>query len=104
MNTCRTIIKEGGELRQLVKDSRKYLVKKYPKQKKVSVELMKYHLWDLLHNLEEVFESGSEDFFVFYNDLYELFESYAKFLQYDLVPVHKLRRFLINKISCKRFS
>lgn len=56
----------------------------------------------MLDNLEEVFESDSEEFFfVFYNDLNDLFETYAKFLQFDSLPVHKLRRFLVNEKTRK---
>lgn len=102
--TGKVLFDKTGELKQLIKDSRKYLVKKYPKQNKIQIELAKYHIWDMLDNLEEVFESDSEEFFfVFYNDLNDLFETYAKFLQFDSMPVHKLRRFLVNEKDKKKY-
>ena len=102
--TGKLLFDKTGELKQLVKDSRKYLVKKYPKQNKIQVELAKYHIWDMFDNLEEVFEAeGKEFFFVFYNNLNELFEIYAKFLQFDSIPVYKLRRFLVDEKNKKKY-
>jgi len=102
--TGKVLFDKTGELKRLIKDSKKYLVKKYPKQNKIQTELAKYHIWDVLDNLEEVFESNTaEFFFVFYNCLNELFETYAKFLQYDSIPVHKLRRFLVDEKDKKKY-
>ncbi len=33
----------------------------------------------------------------------DLFETYAKFLQFDSMPIHKLRRFLINEKDKKKY-
>ena len=102
--TGKVLFDKTGELNQLIKDSKKYLVKKYPKQNKVSVELEKYHIWDMLDNLEEIFEGNGKDFFfIFYNYLNDLFEIYAKFLQFDSLPVHKLRRFLVDEKNKKKY-
>lgn len=103
-STGRVLFDKTGDLKQIIKESKKYLTKKYSKQKKFQIELAKYNLWDTRDNLEEVFESGSEDFFfVFYNNLNEVFETYAKFLQFTFVPVHKLRRFLVNEKDKKKY-
>ncbi len=54
--------------------------------------------------MEEVFEANAKEFFfVFYNNLNFLFETYAEFLQFDSIPVHKLRRFLVNKKDKKKY-
>ncbi len=88
----------------MIKDSRKFLVKKYPKQNRIQIELAKYHIWDMLDNLEEIFESdGREFFFVYYNYLNNLYEVYSKLLRFDSIPVHKLRRFLINGREKKKY-
>lgn len=102
--TGKVLFDKTGELKQLIKDSKKYLVKKYPKQNKIQIELAKYHIWDIIDNLKEVFEAnGKEFFFVFYNDLDDLFEAYAKFLQFDSILVHKLRRFLVDEQDKKKY-
>ncbi len=102
--TGKILFDKTGELNQLVKSSRKYLHKKYPKQKKEEIEIAKYHLWDMQDNLEEVFESNSEDFsFVYHNNLTDLFETYSKFLQFDSFPAHKLRRCLENEKDKKKY-
>lgn len=102
--TGKVLFDKTGELKQLIKDSKKYLVKKYPKQNKILVELAKYNIWDMCDNLEEVFEANAKEFFfVFYNYLNDLFEIYAKFLQFDSMPVHKLRRFLVDEKDKKKY-
>ncbi len=93
--TGKVLFDKTGELKKLIQDAREYLVKKYPEQNKIQIELAKYGIWDLCDNLEEVFEAnGEEFFFVFYVHLKELFEIYANFLQFDSIPVHKIKRFL----------
>lgn len=102
--TGKVLFDKTGELKKLIKDSRKYLFKKYPKQNKIQIELAKYHLWDMLDNLEELFETdGGEFFFVLYNYLNQLFETYAKFLQFDSLPVHKLRKFLVDEKDKEKY-
>jgi predicted nucleotidyltransferase len=94
--TGRVLFDKTGELKKLVEDSGNYLEKEFPGLSDIEIESAKYHIWDACDNLEEIFESGSEDFFfIFYNDLKDLFETYAKFLQYESIAVHKLRRFLV---------
>lgn len=96
--TGKILFDKTGELDALIKDSREYLVKEFPEQSKIGIEIAKYQLWDRLDNLEEVFDAeGDEFFFVFYNDLNALFETYGKFLQFDSIPVHKLKRLLVNE-------
>ncbi len=103
--TGKVLFDKTGDLKKLIKISKNYLKKKYPKQNKTSVELAKYHLWDEYDNLEEIFEANAKEFFfVFYNNLNELFDTYAKFLQFDSVPVHKLRRFLTNESDKRKYK
>ena len=102
--TGKALFDKTGELKKLIKNSRKYLIKKYPKQNKIQVELAKYHIWDMRDNLQEVFEANAEEFFfVFYVHLNELFEAYAKFLQFDSVPAHKLIGFLVDEKEKKKY-
>jgi len=102
--TGKMLFDNTGELGELIKSAKKYLVKKYPKMNKIQVELAKYHLWDTLDNLEEVSEAGGEDFyFVYFNCLYDLFDTYAKFLRFDSLPVNKFRRFLTDEKDKKKY-
>jgi len=102
--TGKILFDKTWELKELVEYSRKYLKKKNPKLNKVQLEIAKYHIWDMCDNLEEVFESKSDEFyFVFYNFLNQIFENYAKFLQFDSIPIHKLRRFLVNENDRKKY-
>lgn len=102
--TWKILFDKTGELKKLVQHSKKYLKKKYPRQTNIQTEITKYHIWDMYDNLEEVFDAKSEEFlFVFYNCLSELFESYGNFLQFDSIPTHKVRRFLINEKDKKKY-
>ena len=103
-STGKILFDKTGEVKELIHDSKKYMLKKYPKLNKIQIELSKYHLWDMYDNLEEVFETDAKEFFfVFYNDLKELFETYAKFLQFDSIPAYKSRCFLVNKKDKKKY-
>jgi hypothetical protein len=94
-----------GEVKKLVNLAKKELVKNYPKLNKTQIELLKYQLWDICDNLEEVYESKNLDFsFVYFNNLYTLFEIYSGFLKYDLIKVNKLKRFLTNQRDKEKSS
>lgn len=104
LSTGKILFDKTGELRELVQYSREYMKRENPKQNIIQIELAKYQLWDMCDNLEEVFDAKSEEFlFVFYNFLDDLFEIYAEFLQFNSVPVNKLRRFLINENDKKKY-
>ena len=102
--TGKVLFDKTGELDKLIKIAKKYMVKKYTPQSKIEIKNIKYRLWDRCDNLEEVFEANSKEFFfVFYVHLKDLFEIYSKFLQFDSIPAHKLKRFLINKEEKKKY-
>jgi len=102
--TGRVLFDKEGELKKIIKDSKKYMIKKYKKQSKIVTEKSKYYLWDICDNLEEVFEAKSKDFFfVYYVHLYYLFREYAAFLNSDSLPVCKIKRFLTNKEDKKKY-
>ncbi len=102
--TGKILFDKTGELKKLVKYSKKYLNQKNSKQNKIQIEIAKYHIWDMCDNLEEVYDANSDEFvFVYYNDLNELFEVYAKYLQFDSFPIHKLKRFLVDDKDKKKY-
>lgn len=102
--TGKLLFDRTGELKKLIRDSKRYLVRKYPGLDKIQIELVKYHIWDMCDNLEEVFETDTEEFFfVFYNTLNELFEAYSKFMRFDSIPVHKIKRFLTDDKDKKKY-
>lgn len=102
--TGKIILDKTGELGKLVQDAKKHIKKKYSKNTKFHTEYAKYNLWDMCDNLEEVYEANTKDFhFVYYNNLNTLFDTYAKYLQYDSIAVHKLITLLINEKSRKKY-
>lgn len=102
--TGKVLFDNTWELKKLVQDAKKYLTKKYPKLTKTQVEIAKYHLRDMQDNLLEVLENDAEGFpLVYYVSLYELFDSYAKFLQFDALPIHKLKHLLMDASTKKKY-
>jgi predicted nucleotidyltransferase len=102
--TGKVLLDKTGAVKKLIQDAKKYLEKKYPKSEKIMIEFAKYHLRDLCDNLEEIYEAGTDDFFfVAYNCLYKLVNQYSKFLQFDSLPIHKVRRLLIDEKDKKKY-
>ena len=100
----RALFDKTGGVKQVQREASRYLRKPYLRLKKQEIEQMKYRLWDSSDNLEEIFEARGEEFlFAYYNCLYDLYEIYAAFLRYDSVPVHKLRRLLMDREDKKKY-
>lgn len=81
----------NGYVRELQTEANDWMEKEYPELDKISVELNKYSLWDLLDNLQDAYESGSTSFtYTYWSSLKTAFEFYSKFLKYDVIPIHKM--------------
>lgn len=101
----KVLFDKTGELKKIIKDAKKYFTKKYPHPSNIQIEMAKYHIWDRRDNLEEIYETNADEFsFVFFNDLNELFEAYSRFLRFDSVQVHKLKRFIVNGKDKKKYD
>jgi hypothetical protein len=98
MLTGKVIFDKTGDLKKAISLARKYDKKKFEKMGKIPIELNKYAIWDMNDNLEEVYESGKEDFeFVYYNYLQVLFDKYASFVGFVSTGSNKLFRFITNE-------
>lgn len=103
--TGKVLFDKTGDAKELIKKAKEWDKKKYKKIGKIPLEISKYSLWDMQDNLEEVFEANDEEFYmVYYVHLEKLFESYATYLRYDKIPVHKLKRFLTNEKDKKKYN
>lgn len=103
--TGKILFDKTGELARLILHARKYMFKPYKEQSLTSVKVAQYNLWDMLDNLKEIFEADGEEFYlVYYVHLYQLFEHYARFLRFDSIHVHKLRRCLVNERDRRKYS
>jgi predicted nucleotidyltransferase len=103
--TGKVLFDKTGDLKKIIKIAKDWDKKKFEKPNKIPIEISKYSLWDMRDNLEEVYESGNDDFyFVYYNYLNSFFESYSKFLGFSGINVNKLRRFLIDNKDKKKYK
>lgn len=103
-STGKIVFDKTGDLKKLVKLSKKYLKKKFSSQNKTLVELNKYHLWDDLDNLEELLDKKTDDFyFAYFCGLKDIYEMYSKYCKMPVAQNHKVRRFLENSFDQKKY-
>lgn len=93
--TGKILFDKCNEIEILKNEARIWFDKKYKKLDNITVEMMKYYLWDTLDNLEDCYEQDRMDFdFVYYNSLKVLFEEYSKYLRVTIIPFYQVSRYL----------
>ena len=103
--TWKIVFDKNWDIKKLIKKAEEWNKKKYKKIDKIFLEISKYSLWDMQDNLEEVFESDWNEFYmVYYVHLEKIFECYTTYLRYDKMPVHKIRRFLTSKKDIRKYN
>jgi len=102
--TGKILFDKTGEVKNLIKLAKTYDKRKYKKSNKTRTENIKYYLWDMQDNLEEVFEADKGDFhFVYFNFLDKLLEFYSEYLGFNNIPTYKIRRLLTEKKDKMKF-
>jgi predicted nucleotidyltransferase len=102
--TGKVIFDKNGDLQKLIDLADVWDKKEFPDKNHVSLELSKYHLWDMKDNLEEVYDRNGDEFYiVYFVHLDKMFDIYASYLKYYKVPVYKLKRFLTNEEDRKKY-
>lgn len=89
--TGKIIFDKYNEIEVLKNEARVWFDKKYKELNNNIVELMKYHLWDTLDNLEDCYEQDRIDFdFVYFNSLKVLYEEYSKYLRIETMAFYQI--------------
>lgn len=102
--TGKILFDKTGEITELKSRGKETLKKEFNRSNPFENELMKYSIWDLRDNLEELFERKSDDFYIaFYHALYSLFDDYSKYLGFDYIPPTKIERFLFDRKDKKKY-
>ena len=105
LTTGKVILDKNGDVKKLIKEAEKWDKKKFTKSNKFEIEINKYHIWDMLDNLEEVYEEKEKDFYyVYYNFLSTLLDSYSRFIGFNSINANKVRRFLSDKKDQKKYK
>jgi hypothetical protein len=95
---------KNGDVRTMIEKAKEWEKKEFQRPNKNEIEFTKYSLWDHKDNLEEVFESGSGDFYLaYYNYLGGILESYPKFLGYPQLRINKATHFLTSPKYRKKY-
>ncbi len=95
--TGKILIDKNGIVANLKTSAENWLMKDFPELDKITVELNKYTLWDLLDNLQDLYESGSNSFtYTYWSSLKTAFEFYSRYLRHDVIPIHKMDEQLNN--------
>lgn len=96
--TGKVLFDKNGDVKKIIAKAKEWNKKPFKKINRVDIEQKKYSLWDMKDNLQEIYESGSEDFhFVYYSFLSNILEKYSAFLRHDSFNTHKVLRLLVNK-------
>ncbi|MFA5303858.1 MAG: nucleotidyltransferase domain-containing protein [Candidatus Nanoarchaeia archaeon] len=104
-STGKVLFDKTGDVKKIIKIAKKFNVKRFKKAACVKKESSKYALWDMLDNLEEVYEkNGREFYFVYYNFLNNIFYNYSQVIGYEDVGCHKVLRFLTDKKDMKKYG
>lgn len=92
--TGKIIFDKYNEIEKLKNEARVWFDKKHKDLNNITVELMKYHIWDTLDNLEDCYEQDRIDFdFVYFNSLKILYEEYSKYLRIEMMPFYQILRY-----------
>lgn len=102
--TGKIIFDNYDEIKILKNEARIWFDKKYKELNDISVELIKYHLWDTLDNLKDCYEQNRLDFeFVYYNSLKILFEEYSRYLRIEIIPFYQISRYISDSHFNKKY-
>ncbi len=86
-----------GIVKKLQVEAKKQIQKQFTKKDKTWIETKKYFLWDQLDNLQDLHSQKSPSFtFVYYINLLNIFETYAKFLRAEIPGPSKLYKMLTD--------
>lgn len=102
--TGKILFDNNGKIKEIKKEAKKYFNKKFKKLDKSTLEAQKYSLWDMLDNIQCIYEQNSPDFVFSYNNaLRELFEKYLKYLRLPVTHYYKFYSYLINAKSRAKY-
>jgi predicted nucleotidyltransferase len=113
--TGKVIFSKNNDLKKLIIEAKKFLRKPFRIPAKSLIEIKKYHIWDMLDNLEEIYDRGDGDFmFVYYSSLKELIDHYNCCIGYDHISSNRAfrsfadpkyrRKYCLNKHPDEVFS
>jgi len=105
LSTGKIYLDKDGEVKKLKELAKEHLKKSFDEMPIHKIELNKYHIWDMVDNLEEVYHRGTEDFsYVYHSFLKNLLEVYTEFLKYPDMHENKTFRFLTDKKDREKYG
>jgi len=103
--TGKILYDKKGYVKDIVKESKRWLNKKQKPVSKPFIEQNKYHLFDALDSLEELYEEDSLEFnFHYYASLNKILNFYTAYLKVDIIPTHKALKILISDKVRNRYN
>ena len=102
--TWKIIFDKTWDVKNLKKEAKEIFKKKFKHQNKISIEIKKYFLWDMLDNLKDSYEQWNKDFtFNYHIALKDIFETYLKFLKLPITNYYKIYSYFTNEYSRKKY-
>ncbi|ALM75203.1 nucleotidyltransferase domain-containing protein [Thermococcus barophilus] len=94
----KVLFDKTGIAEELKKEALEYMKKPFEKPDEVWVEIVKYHLWDMLDSLKDAEERNDPSFsYLYHLTLNKALESYSKFLCVEIPPVSKAYRLFTDE-------
>jgi predicted nucleotidyltransferase len=102
--TGEVIFDKEGIIEKLKLLAKSYRERKFPVPKTTSLELMKYHIWDVLDNVQDNYQIENPDFYyLYYYALHFIYETYAKYLQYPISEASRVYDTLTKENTRKKY-
>jgi len=103
--TGKILFDKTWDLESIIEKAKDWNKKKYKKPGEIPTEIDKYFIWDMNDNLEEIADKQWEEFYMtYYVHLEKILEKYSKFLWFEHIPTHKIKRFLIDEKDKKKYN
>jgi predicted nucleotidyltransferase len=102
--TGEVIFDKEGIIDKLKLLAKSYRERKFPVLKVNSLELMKYHIWDALDNVQDSAQIENPAFYyVYYYALNLIYEAYSKYLQYPISEVPRVYDTITKESTRKKY-
>jgi hypothetical protein len=101
----KVIFDKNGVTKELIKRAKFDLEKELDDIDSISLELMKYHIWDLFEEIQEAFDSNSPCYHHLHSIYLEIIlDEYSRFLKTILPSKYKIYRFFTDKEYAQRLK
>jgi HEPN domain-containing protein len=102
--TGKILSDKTGSIAQLKKEAGDWLGKQFNGFDDISLILQKYVLWDILDNLQDIYEKKSKSFrYAYYSGLREVLKFYSKYIGWEIYSPERIFELLSDPVVQKKY-